>query len=217
MKRTQPSLGQGGGTSPFPRACKERSVAGKEPGPDKARSQGRHTMLKLLDYSRKCCAIQGFKTRAEMSNFQLRTIATSCHPLIRHAGQAHLQPPSQASGALLIFRDRASSCPRLGSVPFVSLGNTSYFPYLAPTMVNDQMPACLWMVACSPAASASAGPPGRREGMWRFSGSGMSLEGGVAADPVVGPDTSNLWDSVEEHTLPQSWEDPPRASGSSCR
>jgi len=33
--------------SPLLRACKEQSVAGKEPGPDKARSQGRHTVLKL--------------------------------------------------------------------------------------------------------------------------------------------------------------------------
>lgn len=40
----------------------------------------------------------------------------------------------------------------------------------------------------------------------------------MAADPVMGPDTSNLRDSVEEHMLAQSWEDPPRALGSSrCR
>jgi len=149
-----------------------------------------------------------------MSNFQLRTIATSCHPLIWHAGQAHLHPPSQASGALLIFRDRASSRPRLGSVPFVCLGNTSYFPYLASTVVNACLSVCGWL----PAPPQHQHLLGHQAGGRARGGSqGVSLEGGVAVDPVVGPDTSNLWDSIEEHTLAQSWEDPPRASGSSCR
>lgn len=38
-------------------------------GVEKARSQGRYTMLELLDCSRRCCAIRGFQARAGVSQF----------------------------------------------------------------------------------------------------------------------------------------------------